>query len=150
MTVLPLLYLALIALTFVIGISVAAPLMPARAATNHDVDLYDYYFLPKFLTVAPGDTVTWHNVGVAPHTATSNTTGVFDVSVSPGLSSAAITMPTAPGNYTYHCGYHGGAPHYMWGSIIVSAAVPEFSSSIFVVVGMLVIALGLMLVRRKL
>jgi LPXTG-motif cell wall-anchored protein len=38
----------------------------------------------------------------------------------------------------------------MWGAIIVSTAVPEFSSSFVVVVGMLVMALGLMLVRRKL
>jgi len=141
--------LALIALTFVIGISVAAPLMPARAATNHDVYMHDYYFLPQFLTVAPGDTVTWHNVGAAPHTATSNTTGVFDVAVSAGSSSSATTMPTTPGNYTYHCSYHGGAPHYMWGAIIVSTVVPEFSSSFVVVVGMLLIAFELMLLRRK-
>jgi LPXTG-motif cell wall-anchored protein len=37
----------------------------------------------------------------------------------------------------------------MWGSIIVVTAVPEFSSSFVVVVGMLVIALGLMLIRKK-
>jgi plastocyanin len=140
----------LIVLAFVIGISVAGPLMPARAATNHDVDMYDYYYLPQFTTVAPGDTVTWHNLGAAPHTATSNTTGLFDVAVSSGLSSPATNMTTTPGNYTYHCSYHGGFPHYMWGAIIVSTVVPEFSSSFVVVVGTLVMALGLMLARRKL
>jgi plastocyanin len=140
----------LIILAFVIGIPVATPLMPARASTNYDVNMYDYYFDLKFTTVAPGDTVTWQNLGSFPHTATSNTTGLFDVSVNSGQSSLATTMPTLPGNYTYHCSYHGGAPNYMWGSIIVSTAVPEFSSSLVVVVGLLVMALGLMLIRRKL
>jgi plastocyanin len=140
----------LVVLAFVIGIPIAGPLMPARASTNHDVNMYDYRFDLKFTTVAPGDTITWHNLGIAPHTATSNTTAWAQVSVSPGQSSPATLMPTLAGNYTYHCIYHGGAPNYMWGAIIVSTAVPEFSSSLVVVVGMLVMALGLMLVRRKL
>jgi plastocyanin len=136
-------------LAVVIGISVAAPLMPTRATTNWDVQMHDFYFSPKFTYVDPGDTVTWHNNGAAYHTATSNTSAWDTGDVSPGTSSAPITMPLTPGNYTYHCFYHGGPPFYMWGAIIVSTAVPEFSSSFVVVAGMLVIALGLMLVRRK-
>ena len=139
----------LIVLVFVIGIPVAAPLMSVRAATTYTVGMYDFHYIQKFLTIAPGDSVIWHNYGSALHTSTSNTT-VWDTGdVSPGTSSAAILMPTTPGNYTYHCYYHGGAPYHMWGAIIVSTAVPEFSSSFVVVVGMLVMALGLMLVRRK-
>jgi len=140
----------LIVLAFVISISVGAPLMPARAVTNHDVGMYDYHYVLKFTYVAPGDTVTWHNYGAAVHTATSNTSAWTQVSVNPGQSSLPIDMPLTPGNYTYHCLYHGGSPLYMWGAIIVSTAVPEFSSSFVVVVGMLVMALGLMLVRREL
>ena len=140
----------LIILAIVIGIAVLAPLMPARAVTNHDVNMSEYIFSPKFTTVAPGDTVTWHNSGIAPHTATSNTTAWPEVIVSSGQSSAAISMPTTPGNYTYICSFHFGLHNSMWGAIIVSTAVPEFSSSFVVVVGMLVIALGLMLVRGKL
>ncbi len=140
----------LIILAIVIGIAVLAPLMPARAVTNHVVEMHEYYFLPQFTTVAPGDTVTWHNSGIAPHTATSNTTAWLEVTVTSGLDSAATVMPMTPGNYTYICSFHFGLHNSMWGAIIVSTAVPEFSSSFVVVVGMLVIALGLMMVRRKL
>lgn len=140
----------LIVLAFVIGLSVAAPMMPARAATNHVVYMtVSYTFSPKFTTVAPGDTVTWHNNASTAHTATSNISAWSEVILNGGATSAAITMPTTPGNYTYICSYHFGSSG-MWGAIIVSTTVPEFSSSFVVVVGMLVIALELMLLRRKL
>lgn len=139
----------LIVLAFVIGIPVAAPLMPARAVTNHVVNIYDFYFSPQITTVAPGDTVTWHNMASATHTATSNDSAWTAVVIPGGQTSAAITMPTTPGTYDYRCTIH--FPYYptMWGAIVVSTGVPEFSSSLVVVVGMLVMAIGLMLVRRK-
>jgi len=142
--------LELIVLAFVIGIPVAAPLMPARAVTNHVVYMNDFYFSPKFTIVAPGDTVTWHNNASAEHTATSNTSAWSAVTLLGGQTSAAITMPSTAGTYDYICTIH--FPYYptMWGAIIVSNSVPEFSSSLIVVVGLLVMAVGLMLVRRKL
>jgi plastocyanin len=141
--------LGFIVLAFVIGISVAAPMMPARAATNHVVYMtVGFTFAPKFITVAPGDTITWHNNASVAHTATSNSTAWPEVILSGGGTSAAITMPTTPGTYPYICSYHYGS-FGMWGEIIVSTAVPEFSSSFVVVVGMLLIAFELMLLRRK-
>lgn len=139
----------LVILMFVICIPVAIPLMPARAATTHTVGMYNFYFDKQFLTVAPGDSVIWHNYGSMTHTSTSNTSAWDTGDVSPGTSSAAILIPTTPGNYTYHCFYHSGYPYYMYGSIIVSTSIPEFSDSIVVVVGMLAIAIGLMFVRGK-
>lgn len=41
----------------------------ARAA-DHTVFIYDYYFTPTNLTVAPGDSVTWINKGFQPHDST--------------------------------------------------------------------------------
>ena len=142
--------MVLIVLAIVIGMAVLAPLMPARAVTNHVVEMHDYYFFPQFTTVAPGDTVTWHNNASIPHTATSNASAWTEVIVSAGLTSNPPTpTPMTPGNYTYICSFHFLQHNSMWGAIIVSTAVPEFSSSFVVVVGMLVVALGLMLVRRK-
>jgi len=140
----------LIVLAFVIGIPVAAPLMPARAATNHVIGMWDFYYTPHSQTVAPGDTVQWRNYGAYQHTAKSNASAWTEVVVNPGvLSSPATVMPSTPGTYSYICSNHF-ATDGMWGEIIVSTVVPEFSSSLVVVVGLLVMALGLMLVRRKL
>ena len=135
-------------LAFVIFIPIAAVFIPTAAATNHVVDMVDYNFSPKFIPVAPGDTITWHNAGTILHTATSNTSAWAEVIVSPNMDSAPITMPTTPGNYTYICSIHFATHNTMWGAIVVSTDIPEFSSSLVVVMGMLAIALGLMLIRR--
>jgi len=42
----------------------------ATAAKNHMVDIRSFKFVPDTLTVAPGDTITWTNRDLAPHTAT--------------------------------------------------------------------------------
>src|SRR5688572_8428527 len=40
------------------------------SAADHTVFIYDYYFAPTNLTVAPGDSVTWINKGFQPHDST--------------------------------------------------------------------------------
>src|SRR5688572_12969351 len=40
------------------------------SAAEHTVFIYDYYFTPTNLTVAPGDSVTWINKGSEPHDST--------------------------------------------------------------------------------
>ena len=93
-------------LAFVFG----APLS-ASAATTHEVRVEDDEFLPRTITVAPGDTIVWTNYG-SDHTViaddgsfTSTSTG--DVSIPPGAS-FSHTFESA-GRFPYYCQLHGGA-----------------------------------------
>ncbi len=140
--------IVLIALLGLIMLPMMFLMTPAKASTNHIVDVYEYDYSPKFLPVAPGDTISWHNIGTLEHTATSNTSVWTEVFVLPGATSPPVTMPLTAGNYTYYCSFHFSSHPTMWGAIIVDTSIPEFSSSSIAVVGMLVIGLALMLVRR--
>jgi len=66
-----------------------------------------YGFAPTTITVVIGknSTIFFVNNDAAPHTATSDTAGVFDTgNINPGAT-AQITI-TTPGTFTYHCAYH--------------------------------------------
>jgi len=76
-------------------------------------------FTPDTITVVIGrnNTINWINDDTAPHTATSDTAGVFDTgTIAPGAS-ASLTLAT-PGTYTYHCSFHA----WMQGTVIVKSA----------------------------
>ncbi len=133
-------------MVFTVGFVLAAPALPARAAQNHLITMTDYAFTPQFLTIATGDTVQWVNNGAAAHTATSNTSAWTNVILSPTQTSAMIPI-NAPGTYDYYCLYH--ISFDMWGSITATGSVvPEFSSSAVVVVGLLVMAIGLIVASK--
>ncbi len=137
--------LELTLMAFLVGFALAAPAMPARAATPHTIQMNDFNFSPQFLTINSGDTVQWHNAAGVDHTATSNTSAWTEIILSPGQTSSAITL-SVPGVYDYICSIHYAA-YGMWGKITVQSAVPEFSSSIVVVAGMLAMAIGLIAPR---
>ena len=120
----------------------------AMAATNHVIDMEDYFFSPKFTPIAPGDTVQWHNAGFHQHTATSNTSAWTEVILNADQTSSMITLNT-PGNYTYICSIHF-ASDKMWGAIEVgTSAIPEFSSSLFVVLGLFALMIGMMVLGGR-
>ena len=50
-----------------IALSAIAILPSAAAAANHSVTVDDSFFSPADLTIQPGDSVTWTNVGNLPH-----------------------------------------------------------------------------------
>jgi cytochrome c peroxidase len=88
------------------------PGTPSPAAT---VIMVANAYRPSKLTVAPGTVVTWTNQDGVRHSATFasplvGTTPIF------GLGSQQLTMPTAPGRYSYQCLVHGSA---MRGTIVV-------------------------------
>jgi hypothetical protein len=64
----------------------------------------DFFFSPGSVTVAVGDTVTWHNSGQAPHTATADN-GSFDTGTVNAGGSASHRFTTA-GTFTYTCTIH--------------------------------------------
>jgi len=78
-----------------------------------------YGYTPDIVTVVIGNnnTVYWTNDDASIHTATSDTSGVFDTGNIVQGASAQFTF-TTPGTYAYHCIYHA----WMQGTIIVKAA----------------------------
>ncbi|HSR25365.1 MAG TPA: cupredoxin family copper-binding protein, partial [Candidatus Eisenbacteria bacterium] len=76
----------------------------AHKSASASVTMGDFFFSPSSVTVAVGDTVTWHNSGQAPHTATAND-GSFDTgTINPG-GSASHTF-TRAGTFSYICTIH--------------------------------------------
>jgi hypothetical protein len=64
----------------------------------------DFFFSPPSVTIAVGDTVTWHNSGQAPHTATAND-GSFDTGTINAGGSGSHTFNSA-GTFSYICTIH--------------------------------------------
>ena len=76
----------------------------ARKAASASVNAGDFFFSSASVTIAVGDTVTWHNSGQAPHNATGNN-GTFSTgTIEPG-SSASHTFNSA-GTFSYICTIH--------------------------------------------
>ena len=82
--------------------SVAATL-PAVAATQA-VNIAAMKFDPADLAVKLGDSVTFTNLGGAPHTATADGGG-FDTGKLTRGQSATVTF-SAAGDFAYHCAIH--------------------------------------------
>jgi plastocyanin len=78
---------------------------PALAAGTPQVKIEGMTYSPATLTVQRGDTVTWRNADVVPHTATA--AGKFDSgNIAPGQSVAR--KMDHPGEFDYICTYHPG------------------------------------------
>lgn len=75
----------------------------ARAA-EHVIEIRDFVFLPAELEVSVGDTVTWINYDVAPHTATAET-GDWDSSQLDEGMEWSITFDESA-QYSYLCTFH--------------------------------------------
>ena len=82
-------------------------------APSLTVSIYDNYFEPASINVAPGTTVTWINYGAHDHTITG-AQGTWDSGeIGPdGTYSARFKQP---GTYQYVCDLHEG----MSGTIVV-------------------------------
>lgn len=109
----------------------AAPLLEPRSragAQAADVDVRDNEFVPARVEVAPGDTVTWRQSGLNPHSVTADDES-FDSSPNcPGVcmrqgDSFEHTFERA-GTFSYYCRSHG-APNGvgMAGTVVVRADV---------------------------
>jgi plastocyanin len=77
----------------------------ALAASTHEVKIEGMQFSPVKLAVQRGDTITWRNDDLVPHTATA--AGRFDSgNIAPGKT-WSHRMDKA-GAYDYICSYHPG------------------------------------------
>jgi plastocyanin len=93
----------------------------STAATDGSVSIVYRAYQPSALTVAAGQTVTWKNSGLGPHTVTA-IAGRFDS----GKLDAGATFSyafTTPGTYLYACTIHPT----MKGEVVVLAALPPGS-----------------------
>jgi plastocyanin len=94
----------------------AAGTTVTAAAASTGVTIKDFKFGPASVSVNVGDTITWTNQDVAPHTATASD-GSFDTgSLSQGKS-GSHTFTTA-GTFPYICSIHPN----MKGTVTVAAA----------------------------
>jgi plastocyanin len=85
-------------------VTVASPSGKAHAAASASVTMGDFFFSPASVTVAAGDTVTWHNSGQEPHTATADD-GSFDTGTINSGGSGSHTFNSA-GTFSYICTIH--------------------------------------------
>ncbi len=76
----------------------------AHKSASASVTMGDFFFSSASVTIAVGDTVTWHNAGQAPHTATAND-GSFDTGTINSGGSGSHTF-NSPGTFSYICTIH--------------------------------------------
>jgi len=107
-----------VATAFGVVLLVAAATFAARSApaTDAEVDIDQFTFLPQHITVKAGTTVTWINEDDVPHTIVSSSK-VFKSKALDTADKFSFTF-TTPGTYDYFCSVH---PH-MTGAVVVEAA----------------------------
>ena len=83
------------------------PSSPAAASdspTNHRVDVVNFAYTPKAITVSAGTKITWVNHDSTPHTATASDHAFDTATINPGAT-GSVTI-TKPGTYQYICSFH--------------------------------------------
>jgi plastocyanin len=61
-------------------------------------------FDPDSLAVAAGDTVTWDNRDIVPHTSTAEDGAWSSPAIAPDSSWSVVIL--TPGLHPYHCAFH--------------------------------------------
>ena len=92
----------------------AATAKPAAAAPSNQIEIRNFMFSPKTLTVPVGAKVTWINRDEEPHTVVS-AGGQFAPSKALDTDDRYATTFSKPGTYTYYCTVHP----FMTGTVIV-------------------------------
>jgi plastocyanin len=90
----------------------------STAARDTNVLIVFRAYQPSQLTVLAGQTVTWRNSGLGPHTVTADA-GQFDSGTLAAGTTFSYTF-SAPGMYLYSCTIHPT----MHGSVVVLAGLP--------------------------
>ncbi|BDU20615.1 cupredoxin family copper-binding protein [Dyella sp. GSA-30] len=104
----------------VLGVAVMLSMPPAvqaagaTAAHTTQVDIRNFGFSPKSVTVPVGTRIVWTNHDEEPHVVTSAGTGFVSSKALDTSDSYAVTF-SKPGTYTYYCSIHP----MMVGTIIV-------------------------------
>lgn len=86
----------------------------AKAGPSYRVDIQNFTFAPKEITVPVGARIVWTNRDEEPHQVVS-AAGAFKASPGLDTNDSFSTVLTQPGTYAYFCGIHP----MMVGKIIV-------------------------------
>lgn len=104
-----------------------AAIAAAASAQVVEVEIRNFTFTPRNISISVGDTVHWTNRDNMEHTATSQTgpgtlipSGVFDSGLLSFGDQFSFTF-TTPGTFNYFCVPHGSS---MQGAITVTAPPP--------------------------
>jgi len=126
-------------------LSVVLPFAPNASAATTNVSIVDLAFQPNTINVQLCDTVIWTNNGDFVHTVTSDggagPLNSLDLSKGDAYSFTFLSE----GTYKYHCTKHPS----MTGTVTVGGVVPEFSSTAFVAIGLMIVLLGLLVLGRR-
>jgi plastocyanin len=97
--------LAMAAVVWIGGTSLAAQRGSAKKPATHTVTIDGAQFTPATLTVKAGDTVVWVNKDILAHTATAEKKGAVDSKViQPGKSWKFVAR--TKGEFPYTCAFH--------------------------------------------
>ncbi len=77
----------------------------AAAATSYNVEIHNFAFEPKELTVPAGARIVWVNRDEEPHLVVS-VDGAFKPSQALDTNESFATVLAKPGTYQYYCGIH--------------------------------------------
>lgn len=77
----------------------------SEEVSENVIEIKDFAFGPKTITIKSGDSVTWTNRDSVGHTATADDEGGFDTGLLDKDESKTITFDK-PGTYPYHCTPH--------------------------------------------
>lgn len=103
-----------------LGLAGRSALAAPGAQRSTTIEMQDFQFAPKTVTISVGTTVNWPNPGAAPHTTTSDT-GLWDSGQKAPGESYSFTFDQA-GTFPYYCTLHGARGGIgMAGTIIVTA-----------------------------
>ncbi len=91
-----------------VALNVAAPSPSSPTGDTVTVAMKDNFFEPRDVTLSPGTTIVWPNVGERPHTSTSDD-GLWDSgTINPeGAFSWTVPAETPSGALPYFCIFHG-------------------------------------------
>jgi plastocyanin len=115
---------ALRVLAGVVGLCVFVLAHSASAAPHAgaivDVQIKNFVYTPRVVTVDPGDGVRWTNFDTASHGQVSIEPGFTTVVL--GQDQSTVTTFNVPGTFAYVCSIHGVS---MQGTVVVRGTPPE-------------------------
>ena len=91
-----------------------------RAGAIVDVQIKNFVYAPRVVTIDPGDAIRWTNFDTASHGQVSVEPGFSTVVL--GQDQSTLTTFNVPGTFAYVCSIHGVS---MQGTVVVRGTPPE-------------------------
>lgn len=86
-------------------------------ATASSINIENFAYQPRSITVKAGASITVKNADSATHTVTADN-NAFDTGNINGSGTKTFTAPTTPGSFPYHCTIHP----FMHGTLTVTSS----------------------------